>query len=291
MNATASFNTIQSLLCPSDSAPGSLGGIVYYPGGTYHSIGRSNYPINVGLNPYATSGASGATNGVAYFPTYSIWLVNGYGAPPTSTGSISSSLQAEQLISYNSFVDGTSKTVMVSEWQKGTGIQPPVPAGSSTLGNVFTITDTSTTYTGTISPNQASQPYPDYAYAQDCQNQTPNASQWTWKGDWWILALASLTLTLSCRIGIRAGIPISARGREPSRWSLPHRIIREASTRCSPTDLCDSSKARFLPRYGMRSRLLADVRPSTWRDCDEIGRAEIGPAPPAGVVRLSHLNR
>ena len=90
------------------------------------------------------------------------------------------------MISYNSFVDGTSKTVMVSEWQKGTGIQPPAPAGSSTLGNVFTITDTSTTYTGTMSPNQASQPYPDYAYAQDCQNQTPNASQWTWKGDWWI---------------------------------------------------------------------------------------------------------
>ena len=56
MNATASFNTIQSLLCPSDSAPGSLGGIVYYPGGTYHSIGRSNYPINIGLNPYAPAG-------------------------------------------------------------------------------------------------------------------------------------------------------------------------------------------------------------------------------------------
>ncbi len=96
------------------------------------------------------------------------------------------------------------------------------------------------------------------------------------------MAPASLTLTPSCRIGIRAGIPISARGREPSRWSLPHRIIREASTRYSRTDLCDSSRVRFPPRFGMRSRLLTDVRQSTWRDCDAISRAEIGPATPSG---------
>jgi prepilin-type N-terminal cleavage/methylation domain-containing protein/prepilin-type processing-associated H-X9-DG protein len=185
MNATAAFNTISSLLCPSDSNPGSLGGIVYYPGGPFHGIGKSNYPINIGNNPYSTSGASGQTNGVGYFPSWQVWNLNGYGATQGSTGSISTSLQAELPVSYSTFIDGTSKTVVCSEWQKGNGIQPPAPAGFSTLGVVFTITDTSTQFAGVVSPNPG-QPYPDFAFAQDCSNQTPNASQWTWKGDWWI---------------------------------------------------------------------------------------------------------
>jgi prepilin-type N-terminal cleavage/methylation domain-containing protein/prepilin-type processing-associated H-X9-DG protein len=183
MNATASFNTISSLLCPSDSAPGSLGGIVYYAGGPWHSIGRFNYPMNNGLNPY--SGATGATNGVAYYPSYSWYLQVGYGNPPGNTNTEVTTIQAEQPVSYTSFIDGTSKTVLASEWQKGTGIQPPVPAGSSILGNVYNTSDTSTQYVGVVSPNPG-QPYPDFAFAQDCQNQTPNTAQWTWKGDWWI---------------------------------------------------------------------------------------------------------
>jgi prepilin-type N-terminal cleavage/methylation domain-containing protein/prepilin-type processing-associated H-X9-DG protein len=189
MNATASFNTVSSLLCPSDSQPGSLGGLVYFVGGPWHAIGHFNYPMNNGTNPYSGSATVGATNGVAYFPSYSIWATYGYGATQGSTGSISTTLQAEAPVSYNSFVDGTSKTVLVSEWQKGTGIQPPQPSGSI-LGNVFNVTDTATQYAGVASPSPNT-PYPDYAYAQDCQNQSPNASQWTWKGDWWINGVSS----------------------------------------------------------------------------------------------------
>jgi prepilin-type N-terminal cleavage/methylation domain-containing protein/prepilin-type processing-associated H-X9-DG protein len=190
MNATASFNTVASLLCPSDTAPGSLGGIVYYAGGPWHQIGRTNYVLNNGLNPFGSAGTSGATNGVAYFPSYSAYLVVGYGSTVTTTLGISTAIQAEAPISYTSFVDGTSKTALVSEWQKGTGIQPPVPLNSSVLGNVYTFSDTSTQYSGVASPNQTT-PYPDYAYARDCQNQTPNTSQWTWKGDWWINGASS----------------------------------------------------------------------------------------------------
>jgi prepilin-type N-terminal cleavage/methylation domain-containing protein/prepilin-type processing-associated H-X9-DG protein len=177
MNATASFNTISTLLCPSDTAQGSLGGLVFYPGGPWHRIGVFNYPMNNGTNPFnTTSGTTGATNGVAYFPSFSSTLPAGYEQ---------TIIQAETAVSYSSFGDGTSKTVLLSEWQKGTGIQPPVPSSSSILGNVYNTTDTAQQYAGVMSPNPG-QPYPDFALAQDCQNQTPNTGQWTWKGDWWI---------------------------------------------------------------------------------------------------------
>jgi prepilin-type N-terminal cleavage/methylation domain-containing protein/prepilin-type processing-associated H-X9-DG protein len=189
MNATASFNTISSLLCPSDPQQGSLGGLVFFPGGPWHAIGHFNYPMNVGTNPYSTSATSGAVNGVAYFPSYGIWATNGYNTSPVGSSSIYTALQAEAPISYSSFVDGTSKTVLVSEWQKGTGLGPPQPNGSL-LGNSFNTTDTPQQYAGVASPSPNT-PYPDYAFAQDCNNQTPNTAQWTWKGDWWILGTSS----------------------------------------------------------------------------------------------------
>jgi prepilin-type N-terminal cleavage/methylation domain-containing protein/prepilin-type processing-associated H-X9-DG protein len=178
INGSASFNTTSYLLCPSDTGAGSLGFIYFSGGGTPHTIGRFNYPMNTGLNPFNTTGASGATNGVAYYPTYNA---------ATGQGSVEFglTLQAEAPITYSSFADGTSKTVLVSEWQKGTGLSPPVPANSSVLGNVYNFSDTPNQYSGQVSANPST-PYPDFLLAQDCQNQSPNSAQWTWKGDWWI---------------------------------------------------------------------------------------------------------
>jgi prepilin-type N-terminal cleavage/methylation domain-containing protein/prepilin-type processing-associated H-X9-DG protein len=184
MNATGSFNTIASLLCPSDTNQGSTGGIVFYPGGPLHLIGRTNYVLNNGLNPYGNAaGSAGSLNGVAYFPSYGLWA----GQSSIYNGV---NFQCEIPVSMSTFYDGTSKTAIISEWQKGTGLQPPNPASSSILSNVYLTTDTPTQYQGVVSPNP-DQPYPDFALAQDCQNQSPNASQWTWKGDWWVCGFSS----------------------------------------------------------------------------------------------------
>jgi prepilin-type N-terminal cleavage/methylation domain-containing protein/prepilin-type processing-associated H-X9-DG protein len=183
MNATAAFNTITSLLCPSDSALGSLGAAVFFPGGPQHLIGRTNYVLNNGTSPFGNvAGSAGATNGVAYFPSYQQFL--------SGTPIEVQTMQAEAPVGMSSFIDGTSKTALCSEWQKGTGLQPPVPSNSSILGNVFNFTDTPTQYQGQVGPNP-DQPFPDFALARDCQNQSPNSAQWTWKGDWWINGVSS----------------------------------------------------------------------------------------------------
>jgi prepilin-type N-terminal cleavage/methylation domain-containing protein/prepilin-type processing-associated H-X9-DG protein len=177
INGTAAFSTTSYLLCPSDTQPGSLGFIVFYPGGPQNQIGRFSYPMNNGLNPYGGSAVTGQLNGVAYFPTYLAAI----------GGNVENNIaiNAEQPITYASFIDGTSKTVLASEWQRGTGLTPPQPLSASLNGNVYNTTDTPTQYSGMISPNPNT-PYPDFLLAQDCQAQSPNASQWTWKGDWWV---------------------------------------------------------------------------------------------------------
>jgi prepilin-type N-terminal cleavage/methylation domain-containing protein/prepilin-type processing-associated H-X9-DG protein len=178
INGSAAFNTVSTLLCPSDPAPGSLGFVIFYAGGPQHTIGRFNYPLNNGLNPFGTTGATGQTNGVAYFPTYNAAIGNNL-----ESGQM---LQAELPVSFASFIDGTSKTVLVSEWVKGTGLAPPVPANSPLKGNVYFTNDTPTQYAGLVSPNPDT-PYPDILLAKDCQQaQLTSTWNWTWKGDWWV---------------------------------------------------------------------------------------------------------
>ena len=134
--------------------------------------------MNGGINPFSSSSGTGATNGVAYYPTNNAATTG----QNTETGQL---LQAEQPVTFASFVDGTSKTVLASEWQRGTGLAPPVPTSSSFLGNVYNVTDAPNQYAGQVSANPET-PYPDLLYAQDCSAQSPNGSQWTWKGDWWV---------------------------------------------------------------------------------------------------------
>ena len=71
------------------------------------------------------------------------------------------------------FLDGTSNTVIFSEWIKG----PAVPTGSAPngLGEVYNLGENSNFY-----PT-------DYQFAQLC-NTVPITSanqQWQWKGEWW----------------------------------------------------------------------------------------------------------
>jgi len=77
INASATGNQITSFLCPSDTDLANRTYFVFYPNGPQQLVGRYNYPMSGGTNPFRASvggGASptGALNGVAYIPT--IWL-------------------------------------------------------------------------------------------------------------------------------------------------------------------------------------------------------------------------
>ena len=161
INATATANQINSFLCPSDTGTPNLTYFKFTPTGTPQFVGFHNYPYNTGVNPF--SSGAGAVNGTCYFPTYN--SSNQLGSNP--------SVQAERPISIATFVDGTSNTVIASEWLKGNGLPPPTVDG---LAN---------TYTSTATVNQfAGQMNNDFLQSKACDASVQQ--NWTWKGDWWI---------------------------------------------------------------------------------------------------------
>jgi len=161
IQATAIVAQIASFLCPSDANPGSSGR--YTLGGFSKLCASSNYPINIGLNRRLNNWS---TNG----PTYvaSSWD----GVFP--------------VVSIAKFTDGTSNTVIFSEWVKGPASRP----GKDGLGMVYN--------PGINTDNSAALAKTDYFAANQadaiaCQNtalQPTNANrpdqQWGWKGEWWI---------------------------------------------------------------------------------------------------------
>ena len=83
--------------------------------------------------------------------------------------------QAEAPITIASFTDGTSNTVVMSEWLKGDGIAPPTRDG---LGIVYTSTAASATaFAGQLNYQN------DIQQGKACDAAV--AQSWTWKGDWW----------------------------------------------------------------------------------------------------------
>jgi len=158
INATATGNQINSFLCPSDTGAANLTGFRFTPNGTLQLIGDHNYPYNIGNNPYR-SGAGGAMNGPAYFPTWNV-----------QNGSLN--VQVESTVTVATFTDGTTNTAVFSEWMKGNGIPPPTQDG---LGNTYTSTQSATAYAGQFNNDQLQ--------AKACDLST--SQNWTWKGDWW----------------------------------------------------------------------------------------------------------
>jgi len=160
IQATVITMQISSFLCPSDTNPGSSGR--YMVGGVSKLCAASNYPINVGLNR-----------------RYNGWSNNG----PTYVASSWDTVFRP--VSLASFTDGTSNTIVFSEWVKGPASLP----GKDGLGMVYNpgINTDNSSSAGTDLFAQ------NYADAQACQNtalQTSNSSrpdqQWGWKGEWWL---------------------------------------------------------------------------------------------------------
>jgi prepilin-type N-terminal cleavage/methylation domain-containing protein/prepilin-type processing-associated H-X9-DG protein len=185
MNASATANQINSFLCPSDTDLANLTFFRFSANDTQHTIGRHNYPMNGGTNPYSTNGF----NGVAYFPTMYQGNLNqaGLSNPEMPSGQgpaafLQWQIQPEAPVGIAELVDGTSNTAMYSEWIRGDGLQPRgigwgAQNGKDGLGQIYQF--------GVNVADFAGRADGDYQIAQLCQ--AAGAVQvYTWKGDWWI---------------------------------------------------------------------------------------------------------
>ncbi|MFI5453886.1 MAG: DUF1559 domain-containing protein [Isosphaerales bacterium] len=146
---------IAAFLCPSDANRGSSG--TFFVGGMNRLVGASNYPCNIGLNRRINGGAPDRS-----------WELNG---PNYVASSWDKSVKSTTDMA--TFKDGTSNTVIFSEWIKG----PAVATGRAPngLAEVYNLGENSDFYRT------------DYQFAQLC-NRVPITSanqQWQWKGEWW----------------------------------------------------------------------------------------------------------
>jgi prepilin-type processing-associated H-X9-DG protein len=191
-------NQITSFLCPSDIDIANDTFFIYVPGGGQQLVGRHNYPMNGGTNPYRGGAGSGALNGVCYIPTFRAGLVNAAGLCfaelPCGSGPASLlNIQAEAPVTIASISDGTSNTAAFSEWVRGDGLGPrgigwgPQNAKDG-LGQIYRMNPPLDVNT------LAGQPNMDFQIAQNCQN-AGQIMIYTWKGDWWIADLFSYSHT------------------------------------------------------------------------------------------------
>ena len=162
-NGTVVISFMTSLLCPSDSNPGSSIPNQFSAAnvGNTHIAGACNYPVNVGLNRHINNAPPGA-------PASGNWTMNG---PSYVISDWDSSGTGNRLLSLASITDGTSQTAYFSEWVKGTAQGNPTRNGLNMV------------YTG---PNSAAY-MPDVQFAVACAAMPATMANynWGWKGEWW----------------------------------------------------------------------------------------------------------
>lgn len=151
---TALVTTITSFLCPSDNMPGGSGGL--YVNGQRKLVGSFSYPSNIGLNRRITGGVPDSS-----------WKLNGPNYVAGWDGAVS------QPTNLTTFGDGTSNTVIFSEWVKGPATGSPTPKQGTSV--VYSL-------------GQASNAFPtDLQFKRVCDTiANVNANyNWGWKGEWW----------------------------------------------------------------------------------------------------------
>jgi prepilin-type N-terminal cleavage/methylation domain-containing protein/prepilin-type processing-associated H-X9-DG protein len=150
---------ISSFLCPSDPYPGTSGTFVFGAGGGTKLVGSFNYPTNFGLNRHINQGTN---NWVPNGPNYD--ASNWDGAMKRNVG-------------LQNFLDGTSNTVIFSEWVKGPASGLPAKNG---LGMVYYFANKASTNSLAT----------DALYNQACQGNL--VQNWSWKGEWWAYSGTSI---------------------------------------------------------------------------------------------------
>jgi prepilin-type processing-associated H-X9-DG protein len=150
-------------------------------------MGRHNYPMNGGINPYSTNGF----NGIAYFPNAYSGVLNpaGLSSPEMASGKgpaafLQWQVQPEAPVGIAEISDGTSNTALYSEWVRGDGLQPRgigwgAQNGKDGLGQIYQFN------TAVNLAQFAGQRNGDFQIAQLC-DQSGAVQVYTWKGDWWI---------------------------------------------------------------------------------------------------------
>ncbi len=146
---TVLTQVIASFLCPSDPYPGGSG--TFTVNGSSKLVGNFNYPSNFGLNRRINN-----------------WVPNG---PNYIAGNWDGAMKRN--IGLNSFTDGTSNTVLFSEWVKGPAVG--IQGARDGLGMVYNLGANSDAYTT------------DAQFAAKCQTIRPvtGNQNWSWKGEWW----------------------------------------------------------------------------------------------------------
>jgi prepilin-type N-terminal cleavage/methylation domain-containing protein/prepilin-type processing-associated H-X9-DG protein len=199
INASASANQITSFLCPSDTDLANLTYFKFSASGNPQLVGRHNYPINGGSNPFR-GGTSGSANGAVYVPNWKNAINNPAGVKQTNEmgaggPAILLNIDAESTITIASFTDGTSNTAAYSEWVRADGLNPRGVGwgnqdGKDGLGQIYQFNNASAASVTSF----AGQMNMDLQIAQAC-DQSPQTQLYTWKGDWWIADLFSYSHT------------------------------------------------------------------------------------------------
>ncbi len=140
---------VAAFLCPSDFHPGSSA--TFPVNGVNRLVGSSSYASNIGLNRRLTG-----------------WVLNGpnYVASNWDPNVNSTTTLAK-------FQDGTTNTVIFSEWIKGEAV--PTRAAKDGLSEIYNLGGNSNTYPSDLQAAMVCNSVPINAHNREPQ----------WKGEWW----------------------------------------------------------------------------------------------------------
>ena len=201
MNATATANQINSFLCPSDTDLANLTYFIFSPGGTQQLVGRHNYPMNGGTNPFSSRVAG--FNGVCLLPNFYAGTAQSRRAsamPSCRAGKGPASflqwqIHAEAPVDHRR-PSPTGRAIPRCLQRMGPGRRPPTAGASVGVRRTAkTGSGRSTSSTRSTSLNSQAAADEDLPDCPDLRSSRRAVQQYTWKGDWWITDMFSYSHT------------------------------------------------------------------------------------------------